>query len=207
MPPIIVYDKAGNPVGIFHPEQPQVRLLAECDPAAGYGGCVPVWERLYLLSSESRYVAVHGEEAQNDRGKWFALERARNLSPLEATAWLLERGRDLPAELRDPPAGAPAQDPAGDGVRPWTQACDLTPLQGRLLEALWDTSRPKGPVPVAAVVAAVYDCDPRNAAAVQAKRRALRELAKRANRGLTTASVHLYVEVHPVSACLHAPRT
>jgi hypothetical protein len=125
MSPIILYDQAGQPVGVFHPET--ATLLEQYEPMPGWSP--PAWERLYSVAPGPQYLAVDEEVVMDGRGDYVRRKRARRLTTLEAIAWYLERGRELPEGLR-----RVADQPEPD-------LADLDALQWKILELL--AARPR----------------------------------------------------------------
>jgi hypothetical protein len=94
---IIIYDKDGQPVGAFYLKN--ATLLEKHEPMPG--GYPYTWERLYALAPGPQYFAVDIEMTYGPGpGGELYRPRARRLTTLEAIAWCLERGKELPEELR-----------------------------------------------------------------------------------------------------------
>jgi hypothetical protein len=90
---------------------------------------------------------------------------------------------------------------------PWAKSFDLTAKHHRLLGCLWGDGRPRGPVPTSRVLKAVYGRSPCVAAAFKAKVRALKGVAKRAQRCLDGDCVPLCIYINNTHSELKGART
>jgi hypothetical protein len=79
--------------------------------------------------------------------------------------------------------------------RPWAKCLDLTANHHRLLDCLWGDNRPREPILTSEVLKAVYGRSPHSAAKRKDQLRALRALARRAQRILDGDTVPLIIYI------------